>query len=162
MYLCLTIHFLATSSVHAHQGWNTCSCSLNSGNFSYLPVSEKSPSWWTRSQDSYTIAHHIESRNTFGMFTALHVVVLEIHLQMNHAESSWMQPLHIFRWWRFLYHGEFRNALGIFTMYSYILFIFYAAYLQLEYLPGKTFLQRWLYFHILFAGCSFYMTLTLK
>ena len=67
MYLCLTMHFLATSSVHAHQGWNTCSCSLNSGNFSYLPVSE----------DSYTIAHHIESRNTFGMFTALHVVVLE-------------------------------------------------------------------------------------
>ena len=27
---------------------------------------------------------------------------------------------------------------------------------------AKLFLQRWLYFHILFAGCSFYMTLTLK
>ena len=148
MYLCLTIHFLATpNGMRNPPGESTV----------HMDATLR---LWSR------FLQNGESRNIiFGIFTASHVVVLENPFA---DESCWILmdatfAYNTFLWLRFLYLG-----LGMhleYSLCSYILFIVYTRTCSLNIPHAKLFLQRWFKtfdFHILFAGCSFFMTVTLK
>ena len=80
---------IANSSVHARQGWNTCSCSLNSGNLS--------SSFWE-------IPFLVNPQST------------RMQLCYTFGQDSCTIDQDKFLWWRFLYRSEFGNALRIFIM----------------------------------------------